>query len=131
MSQAKAEWKEAALREYVTRRMTPRQFANHIGYSYSGAITILLGRMWPETPRPEGFMHPWPERAAQSVALLHRYTREDIIKALALKEAEGWSYRQLARYMGVSHCTTHRWVHGNPTKRNKRDTTTARTKENT
>jgi hypothetical protein len=64
-------------------------------------------------------MHPWPERAAQSVALLHRYSREEIDEALALKEANGWSYRKLAAYMGVSNCTAYRWQHGNPPKPSK------------
>ena len=109
-----SEQKEAALRAYVAKRMTPRQFAEYIGYSYSGAITILLGRMWPKTPRPKGFMHPWPERKAQTVALRNRYSREEIDAALEL------SYRELARYMGVSHCTVHCWQNGTAKSRRAR-----------
>lgn len=109
----------AALRDYVVERMTPRQFAEHVGIGYSGAVAVLAGKIWRDTPRPEGFRYPWPERSYQSTAIKQRYSRAEVDEALALKAKEKWSYRTLATHMGVSHCTAYRWEHGNPKRPNR------------
>jgi transposase len=112
-----SERREAALRKYVSKRMTPTQFAKHIRLSYSSAVRILRGEMWKDTERPERFRYPWPERMSQSTSIRNAYSREEIAEAVALKKAEGWSYRQLAAYMGVTHATTYRWENGETRQR--------------
>jgi hypothetical protein len=114
-----AEWRADALMDYVRERMSPKQFAEHIGAPYSSAIHILSGNRWKATPRPAGFVYPWPERAAHSQSIRNAYSRPEIEEALALRHARGWSYRELAEYMGVQQSTTHRWENGHPNRKKK------------
>lgn len=115
-----AEWQAGVLHDYVQARMTPKQFAEHIGTSYSGAVAVLCGKIWKDAPRPDGFLYPWPEQSYKSTAIKQRYTREEVNEALALKAKEKWSYRTLAAFMGVSNCTAYCWEHGNPKRPNRR-----------
>jgi hypothetical protein len=62
------QWREDALRDYVRERMTPEQFAEHIGIKRNAVYEILNGG-WKRAKRPEGFMYPWPEHAPEAQRL--------------------------------------------------------------
>jgi hypothetical protein len=55
-----AKWRAERLQEYVDRRMTVEQFAEHIGMKIITAKYVLRGYAWRSIPRPEGFAYPWP-----------------------------------------------------------------------
>jgi len=92
-------WKEECLADYVRERMTPMQFAEHVGVSRSGAYAILSGSKWSNIPRPAAFQYPWPENTSPTV--LHRQRRLAYCAAVQKFEEEQWTYRQLAAHLGV------------------------------
>jgi plasmid maintenance system antidote protein VapI len=55
-------WREDCLQDYVRERMTPKQFAQHIGITVICARRILNGERWQSVVRPEGFKYPWTSR---------------------------------------------------------------------
>lgn len=56
-------WKQECMEDYVRERMSPKEFAEHCGFTTANAHLILIGKSWKTTKRPEGFEYPWPERA--------------------------------------------------------------------
>ena len=100
-------WQEEALRDYVNERMSPKQFAEHIGAQVDTVYEILAGKTWVRAKRPEGFQYPWTGTRRKTPRIL---SQSEIDQALALREAEGWSHRELAQNVGVHFVTVYRWM---------------------
>ena len=98
-AQTEEEWRAECLVDYVRDRMTPRIFAEHIGTSRSVAYKILLGDYWKATPRPEGFLYPWPE--AQNPVVISQRRKEAYADGYKRFEEGKWTYRKLAYYLGI------------------------------
>jgi hypothetical protein len=79
--------------------MTPRAFAEHVGITRSVAYQVLNGNYWKGIPRPEGFLYPWPE--SHNPVVVYQRRKEAYVTAYALFVAEKWTYRQLARHLGI------------------------------
>jgi len=94
-------WKRECLEDYVRERMTPHQFGEHIGMSNSRVYSILLGKAWRSVPRPEGFVHPWPERANLGSRNTFKRRVHEYDEAVRLRDENGWTMIQLAEYLGV------------------------------
>lgn len=100
-------WRRECFEDYVRERMTPAQFAEHIGLTVDSAYWILSGEGWKNTERPEGFVYPWPERADLSPPARFRRRQTTYVDAYERMTAEGWSYRDLAKHLGVSTSSAH------------------------
>ena len=105
-----ATWGRECLEDYVRERMSPKQFAEHVGVGLAHVYEILLGRAWRHIPRPEGFAYPWPERRSPGVrgSILRRMARYDA--SVARFEAEQWNFTQLAAHLNMSKSSAQRIV---------------------
>ncbi len=101
------EWQEEALRDYVNARMSPKEFADHIGVGVDAAYSILAGKGWLRARRPEDFCYPWTGNKRK---VYRTFSQTEIQRALALREANKWSNRTLAKNIGVHYSTVSRWV---------------------
>lgn len=54
-------WQEECLNDYVREKMSPEQFAEHVGANLCLATRILRGQSWKSILRPPGFCYPWPK----------------------------------------------------------------------
>ena len=95
------DWKLECLIDYVRDRMTPYQFAEHIGMQLPHVYAVLAGQRWKHIPRPEGFEYPWPERARLGnrksfLRCVHAYD-----EAVRLRDENGWSLARMAEFLGV------------------------------
>ena len=94
-----ADWRSECLRDYVNERMSPKDFADHIGVTVTQAYRILCGRAWKDIPRPEGFEHPWTDQDRRADLIeQHPLYR----KGLQLFKDLRWTHHQLGLYLGVS-----------------------------
>ena len=92
-------WRAECLQDYVGNRMTPKDFAEHIGVSLTTAHRILSGRGWQDVPRPDGFEHPWPKQDRRA-DLIEQHPLYQ--KGLQLFKDLRWTHHQLGLYLGVS-----------------------------
>jgi hypothetical protein len=101
-------WGRECLEDYVRERMSPKQFAEHIGVGLGHVYEILLGRTWRHIPRPEGFVYPWPERghAGHRGSIEQRMVR--YAEGVERFESEAWDMKQLAEHLKVSKSSAHR-----------------------
>ena len=95
------EWKRECLEDYVRERMTPHEFAEHIGVSKNRVYYILSGKEWKTVERPEGFQYPWPEREKLGSRSSFQRRVQEYDAAIRLREENGWTMIQLADYLGV------------------------------
>ena len=98
------QWREDALRDYVRERMTPEQFAEHIGIKRNAVYEILNGG-WKRAKRPEGFMYPWPEHAPEA-------QRQRKHQALVEYIAERMTPAQFAARNGLNQETAYTILNG-------------------
>mgnify|MGYP003338887982 CR=1 FL=1 len=94
-----AKWRSDALAEYVKHKMTPKQFAAHVGVTQTQAYNILRGQSWRDIGRPDGFKFPWkPQKTHRQICT----ERTEIYReGVRLWAENGWTFRQLAEHMGV------------------------------
>lgn len=95
-------FKAEVLRDYVEQRMTAREFSEHTGIDINSCYRILSGETWIKTPRPEGFMYPWPEHAESYKRCNDASRYPHFVAVLKQATEEKWSVRKTAQAMGVS-----------------------------
>jgi hypothetical protein len=94
-------WKAECLEDYVRERMTPRQFADYVGISITGAYEILQGNRWIQIPRPEGFEYPWPERRNLGSRGSFQRRQAEYIAAITDMRTHNLSKQEVAERLGV------------------------------
>ena len=94
-------WKRECLEDYVRERMTPHEFAEHVGMRKAHVYGILNGKAWRTTERPPGFQYPWPEREALGSRNRFRRRVAEYDAAVREYESQGWTIQQLADRLGV------------------------------
>jgi hypothetical protein len=99
-------WREECLEDYVRDRMSPQEFAEHVGCSCKNAYAILGGKIWTDTPRPEGFSYPWPEYEARSSKYVSQKRKEKYAEGMQLYRENGWDQHQLSAHLGMAITTT-------------------------
>jgi len=95
-------FKAEVLQDYVDQRMTAKEFAEHTGLDINQCYRILSGETWIKTPRPEGFMYPWPEHVNANKRCNDVSCDPHFVAVLQQASAEKWGVRKTARMMGVS-----------------------------
>lgn len=95
-------FKAEVLQDYVDQRMTAKEFAEHTGLPLNNVYRILAGEQWTKTPRPEGFMYPWPEHASDHKRCIDTSRYPHFVDVLAQAEAEKWSVRKTSKALGVA-----------------------------
>jgi hypothetical protein len=98
-------WRTECLEDYVRERMSPQQFAEHCGLRLNNVYAILWGKSWKNTPRPDGFLYPWPEREALGSRSRFRRRQDDYIAAIKAMRAENLSKHEVAARLKVSYQT--------------------------
>jgi hypothetical protein len=120
------DWKEECLRDYVDQKMTPVEFAEHVGCTLWHSYLILGGKAWTHVPRPQGFQYPWPERAHLGTRGFERKEREyrKVYERLSedKKRDTKWTLTQLATSLDVSAHTARR-IHRTFRRKSKPGTT--------
>lgn len=95
-------FKAEVLQDYVDQRMTAKEFAEHTGLPLNNVYRILAGEQWTKTPRPEGFMYPWPEHASDHKRCVDTSRYPHFVDCLVRGAAEKWGVRKLTKEMGIS-----------------------------
>ena len=90
------------LQDYVDQRMTPQEFAEHTGLDRNACYRILSGEQWIRTPRPDGFMYPWPEHAEGHKRVNDSSRYPHFVDVLTQADAEKWSIRKTSKALGVA-----------------------------
>jgi hypothetical protein len=98
-------WRAECLVDYVRGRMTPQEFADHTGYALTNVYRILMGVSWKDTPRPEGFMYPWPERANLGSRGSFRRRQDEYVAAITAMRTEGLTKHEVAERLKLSYQT--------------------------
>lgn len=93
------------LQDYVDQRMSAKEFAEHTGVDINSVYRILCGEQWLNTPRPEGFIYPWPEHAKASRKRLDESKFPFYADVMKRAKAESWGVRKTANTMGIGVAT--------------------------
>lgn len=96
-------WRAECLADYVRERMTPHQFAEHTGYTETNVYRILSGFAWKDTPRPEGFQYPWPERANLGSRGSFRRRQDEYVAAITAMRTEDLTKHEVAARLGLTY----------------------------
>ncbi len=96
-------WRYECFEDYVEKRMSPKEFAEHIGFTLSNTYFILQGKAWKDTPRPEGFQYPWPERANLGSRSSFRRRQDEYVAAITALRTEGLTKHEVAERLKLTY----------------------------
>ena len=101
-------WRTAALAECWEKKMTPQQFADHVGVTRAQVYAIFAGRAWKTVPRPKGFTYPFPYQPVQNRS-------DDAWKAECLEDyvRDRMTPQEFAEHCGFRLCHAYLVLQGN------------------